>query len=232
MRGTEKKYSGQQKTAKRSRTRGIGISGALFTHTKGKLLSLFFNNIDRRYYLRDISNEVGISIGSVNPVLKELVHAGILEMQVEGKKKFYTANRFSPIFEELKGLVIKTVGVVEPVRHALEPLCDKINVAFIFGSVATGEDTGRSDIDLMVIGQLRPRDLSRVLYPIEKKIGREINPHVFSPDRFSKAFNENNHFLRSVVQTKLLFLIGDKDDLGRLAGKSLAREERNQQTGN
>ncbi len=193
-----------------------GISGVLFTHTKGKLLALFYNNIDRRYYLRDISQEVGISIGSVNGALKELVYAGIIDMTIEGKKKFYSANRYCPVYEELKNLVLKTVGIVEPIKEALEPLRDKISAAFIFGSVATGEDTGRSDIDLFVVGRLSLKELSVAIYPLDDRLKRPINPHLYSPERYSEAFKANDHFIKSILKTKLIYLIGTENDLGRL----------------
>lgn len=232
----QKRSKGQQRSVKgpkqKRSKRSLGLSSVLFSHTKGKMLALLFNNEDRRYYLRDMANEVGISIGSVNPALQEMVHAGIIDVNLEGRKKFYSINRFCPIYEELKNLVLKTVGVVEPIRDALEPLRDRIDVAFIFGSVATGEDTGRSDIDIMVIGQLSLRQISAATYPLEKKIGREVNPHVYSPERFTTAYNENNHFIRSIVKTKLLFLTGSQNDLRRLAGESLVGETADVSKGN
>lgn len=145
-----------------------------------------------------------------------MVHAGIINVNFEGRKKFYSINRFCPIYEELKNLVLKTVGLVEPIRDSLEPLRDKIDVAFIFGSVATGEDTGRSDVDLFVIGRLSLRELSVAIYPLDEQLKRPINPHLYSWKRYIEAFKANDHFIRSILGTKLIYLIGTADDLRRM----------------
>lgn len=192
--------------------RKTGISSVLFSKAMGKLLTLFFNNPDKTYYQKAIEQAVGLPHGSFRIKLQQLVHAGILTSSLLGKKKFYAVNRDCPVFEELKSLVQKTVGMVEPIREALEPLRDRIKVAFIFGSVATGEDTGRSDVDLMVVGGLSLRDLSVALYPLDETLKRPINPHLYTPERLTEAFRANDHFIRSISKTKLVYLIGSEND--------------------
>jgi len=139
----------------------------------------------------------------------------------------FQADPNSPIFPELKNLVAKTSGVGDALRSALSPLERDIKVAFIYGSIARGEQKQRSDVDLLIVGSVPFSEVAANLEHGQKVIGREVNPTVYSTAEFRARMRETNHFLTSVLNGPKIFLLGDEDALGRLAQKRLAHRPRN-----
>src|SRR5207244_5903685 len=131
-----------------------------------------------------------------------------------GNQKHYRANRHSPIFEELQGLVLKTVALKEPLKKALEPYADKIRTAFIFGSVAKGTDTAQSDIDLMVIGDdLSYSDLYTALQHAENRLLRKINPTFLSTKEWRRRSSQEGSFIKKLGASEKVLLFGSESDL-------------------
>jgi predicted nucleotidyltransferase len=130
---------------------------------------------------------------------------------------YFQANPESPIYAELRGLVVKTAGVADALRTALAPLAERIQVAFIYGSVARGKERRASDVDVMVIGEVSFAETSEALGEAQKSIGREVNPSVYAPADFRAKLVAKHHFLRSVLKGDKIFLIGDDRELARLA---------------
>jgi predicted nucleotidyltransferase len=195
---------------------------SLFPKTKRTLLALMFLHPDQRYYLRQIGRLTGIGQGALQRELKNLVDIGILRGEKSEHQTFYAVNTDNPIFEELRGIVYKTFGVAEILQKVLKPLQKKIDVAVIYGSIAREEETVHSDIDLMLIGSVTFAESSIAIGKAEKSLGRTINPTVYPTEEFRRRFNENNHFLNSVIKTPLIFLIGNEDDIGKLVGQQVA----------
>jgi predicted nucleotidyltransferase len=198
------------------------FGSALFSRTRGSLLALLFGHPDKRFYTRQIIEALGDASGAARRELKGLTGAGILLREREGRQVYYRANPACPIFPELVGLVRKTVGLVDVMRTALEPLGERVAVAFVYGSMAKGSGNTASDVDLMVIGAAGFGEVVDALAPAQDALGREVNPSVYGEAEVGRRLSDGEHFLTSVMREQKLFVIGGPDDLGRVAGAGLA----------
>jgi len=191
-----------------------GLGNALFSKTQRQVLGLMFGNPDRSFYANEVVRHAGIGIGTVQRELEKLSRAGILTVRKIGNQKHYQANRESPIFEELYGLVLKTFGLSEVLLRAIDPLSERIDTAFIYGSVAKGTDHATSDIDIMIISDhpVYPEIMS-VMHQVEAKLGRSINPTLYNPTEFFKRVETDSAFVKRIMDQPKLFLIGTEDDL-------------------
>lgn len=191
------------------------IGDALFTKTQQQVLRLLFGQPGRSFYANEIVRYAGLGIGTVQRELARLSEVGLLVVTRRGNQKHYQANAASPIFEELRGIVVKTFGVAEVLKDALLPFADKIQVAFIYGSVAKGADTARSDIDLMLIAKgLSYTALMARLGEIEAQLGRAVNPTLYSLAELNRKRKEDNAFVVRVLQQPKIILMGSMDDIG------------------
>ena len=184
------------------------LGALLLGKTRLSILSLLLPQPERRLYLREIVRLLGAGQGAVQRELAKLTGAGILTKEREGNLTYYQANRMSPVFDELRGLVEKTAGIAGSVRTALLPLAETIERAFLFGSVARGEERAESDIDLMVIGDVSFVDVITAISTLQESLGREINPTVFMPAEFAKRIEQGDHFMTRVMREKRVDLIG------------------------
>lgn len=188
----------------------------LFPNTRRRILALFFLNPDTRYYLREASRLVGGTPSSVQRELRALTGAGILESELIGIQKFFRANRNHPIFSELQSMVVKTFGLVDVLKQALQPLATRIVASFVFGSIASGEESAKSDIDVCVIGTVGLKELSATLESCEQSLRRPVNSTLFSTQEFRRRLKEGDHFARSLRDSEKLFVVGSLDDFARL----------------
>ena len=194
----------------------INISEALFTKTQQAVLGLLFLNTDQSYHLRGIVRKSGVGQGTIQRELKKLTEAGIIQREQVGQQSMYRANRDCPIFPELHTLVIKTFGVTDRLSTALMPLEDRIQIAVIYGSFARGDETGKSDIDLLIVGGLDLREVVKTLSDLQQTIGREINPTIYKPDEYRGKLRTGHHFLTSLQEEPKIFIIGNEDELRKL----------------
>jgi predicted nucleotidyltransferase len=192
------------------------ISEALFTKTQQAVLGLLFSNPDESYHLRSIILKSGIGQGTIQRELERLTTANMIQRVKRGNQVYYSANRNCPIFNELHNLVLKTIGLADLFRQTLGKLSDKVQVAFIYGSFARGEEKQDSDVDLMVIGKVKMLEVVKALSSVREQTGREINPTVFSPDEYKQKLKEGNHFLSSLLEEPKIFLIEDEDEFRKL----------------
>lgn len=183
---------------------------------------MIYGRPDESFYVRQIARMTDISPGAVQRELEQLVEAGLITRSELGNQVFYRANSSSPVFAELRSLVAKTVGVVAALQAGLEPLADRVRVAFIYGSVARREETATSDIDLMIIGNIDFDAVMAIISPLQTTLGREINPTNYGIREFKAKLAAGNHFLTSVLRGEKLFLIGTEDDLRKLGTKRVA----------
>lgn len=157
---------------------------------------------------------VDSGIGVVQCELEKLAASGLVTVQKIGNQKHYQASRDAPIFEELRGIMVKTVGLADILRLALLPLSDRIQVAFVYGSIAKGGDTARSDIDVLIIGKdLAYADVYGVLSEHEAQLGRPVNPSIYSVDELQRKLADDNTFVSRVLEQPKIFLMGAIDDL-------------------
>jgi predicted nucleotidyltransferase len=193
------------------------IGTTLFGKTRRAILTLLFSHVDESFYLRQLTRSAGVGMGAVQRELKTLVDAGIISRNVQGNQVYYQANSQSPVFKELKSLVMKTAGVGDVVRTALAPLADRIGAAFIYGSIARGAERKSSDIDVLIVGNVTFAEVTAALNSAQETIGREINPTVYPLTEFMSKVRMGHHFLDTVLGGEKLFLIGDEDELERMA---------------
>src|SRR5947209_13274405 len=191
---------------------GMSIAGALFTATQQRVLALLFGHADRAFIQQEVIDRAGSGSGAVRRELDRLVESGLVTVTRVGAQKQYQANRAAPIFDELRSIVEKTVAVADPLRTALRPLGKRIDVALIYGSVAKGEDHAASDVDLLVVGDNMTLEmLFKRLLPVEKKLGRKINPTLYTRGEFDSRRRNDHPFLRKVLHGKHIVLIGRID---------------------
>jgi predicted nucleotidyltransferase len=192
----------------------FSLSSALFSNVQQRVLALIFGNPDRSFYTREIMKNIDSGTGAVERELTKLERSGLVSIERIGNQKHYRANRASPIFEELHSLVLKTVGLTEPLRKALQPYAEQIQVAFVFGSVAKGKDTAQSDIDLMVIGdKLTYSDLYTAMQDAEQILKRPVKPNFLSTGDWRRKISRKNSFIVSIKAQPKIFIIGSENDL-------------------
>ena len=192
-----------------------GLADALFTTTQKRVLGLIFGLPDRSFFANEIIAQTGSGSGAVQRELARLEACGLVTVRWIGNQKHYQANKDSPIFYGLWDIVQKTVGVAGPLHEALRPLASHIRAAFVFGSVAKKQDTSASDIDLMVVSDsLAYADIFTVLEPVHARLGRSVNPTVFSLQDVTKKLKDGNAFMKRVLEQPKIWLIGGENDLG------------------
>ncbi|GAG05009.1 unnamed protein product [marine sediment metagenome] len=194
-----------------------GLAAALFSRNRRAILGLLFGHADEAFYLRQLVRTLGGGVGAIQRELKQLAAAGIIRREVRGKQVYFQADPDCPIFHELKSLMAKTVGVADVLRAALEPLAEQIRIALLYGSVARGEQTRTSDVDLLVVSDVSFADIVAALGPAQQELQREVNPTVYPADEFRSKLAAGHHFLKRVLGQPNVFLIGDKNELAGLA---------------
>src|SRR5712692_247580 len=199
----------------------ISLSNALFSKVQQRVLALIFGHPERSFYTSEIVRSVQSGTGAVERELSRLQRSGLVSVERIGNQKHYRANHDSPIFAELQSLVVKTVGLAEPIRKSLEPYADKIKTAFIYGSVAKGTDTARSDIDLMVIGdELSYSELYTAAQSAEDELLRKINPLFLSFKDWQRKASDRGSVVSQISSSPKIFIIGSEKDLNSWASKS------------
>jgi predicted nucleotidyltransferase len=201
--------------AKEVRTsRQIKLADALFSPVQQRVLGLLFGQPDRRFQSAELIRLATGGTGAVHRQLERLQAVGLVDVTRTGNQKHYQARRNSPIFPELHRLAVKTVGIAEPLRHALEPYSDRIRVAFVYGSIAKGADTARSDIDLMVVSdQVRYPDIFEALQRAETQLSRPVSPTIMTTAQWRARRSRRGSFIAKVAEQPRIFVIGSDDDL-------------------
>jgi len=178
-----------------------------------RLLGALFGQPGRAWYAAELAKHLGVLRSGVQRDLKALTGAGLLKSHRKGHMVFFQANADAPVFPELRGLILKTVGLVESLRETLSPMADEIQVAFVYGSIAAAREQPDSDVDLMVIGTVQRMRLSRPLQQAGLQLGREVNLILYNPAEFNAK--RKHHFLSAVLDKPKLFVIGTERDLDR-----------------
>ncbi len=216
----------------RTKVSSDNLSLTLFGKTRRAVLSLLYGHADEKFYLRQISRVVGIGPGPLQREVKQLTDAGIINRSARGNQVYYQANPQCPVFNEIKSLVMKTVGVSDVLKATLAPLADRIMAAFIYGSIARGKERKGSDVDVLIVGQVSFAEVTSAMSGLQVTLGREINPTVYPPAEFRSKVHSGNHFLETVLRDEKLFLIGDENELERLVKKRVAGRAQKQSSRN
>jgi len=187
------------------------LSEILSSRTRAEIFKLLFGTIEEELHVREIQRRSGLNDSTIRQELRKLVRLDLVIRRKDSNRVYYRAKKTNPLYPELRNLVFKTVGLTDILRDALQD--DRIQVVFVFGSMAGFGGTAESDVDLFVIGDVGLRNISALLAGVAEKIGREVNPHVMSQDEFQKRLESNEHFISSVMKSSKLFIIGNENDI-------------------
>ena len=191
-----------------------GLADVLFSKVRQRVLGVLFGNAGRSFYANELIALARSGTGAVQRELQRLETSGLVTVARVGNQKHYQANPHSPVFEELRALVLKTVGLADVLRAALAPVSKDIRAAFVYGSIAKGQDTAASDIDLMVVSDhLTHADLFTVLEQATAQLGRKVSPTIYSSKELAKRAKQENAFVTRVLAQPKLWLIGDERNL-------------------
>ena len=195
-------------------TGASGLRKILFTKTQRRILSLLFGNFSRRYYGNEIIKLAGVGTGSARNFLDGLVSSGLVARTKEGRQTYYQACNRAPIFDELCGIVLKTFGVADFLKKVMEPLNKQVKFAFIFGSVAKGNNNTNSDIDICIVSEsLDYSEWMKLFIPTSEKLGREITLTLYGVEEFEAKVANKNHFIEQILSQPKIMLIGTENDI-------------------
>ncbi|MEW6263160.1 MAG: MarR family transcriptional regulator [Thermodesulfobacteriota bacterium] len=196
------------------------LAEILSSRVRAEIFRLLFALDEKELHLREIERRAGLSLGAIQQELKKLVKLDLVTPRRDGNRLYYRANTEHPLYLDIRKMVLKTAGLVEILKRALDR--EGVEVAFVFGSLASHKEKAASDVDLMVIGAVGLRALSSWLSGVAEQIGREVNPHTMTVDEFRRRQEKGDHFLSNVLDSQKLFIIGHEDDLAAMGRKRLA----------
>lgn len=188
------------------------LSNLFSSKTRAGLLDLFYTHPEDRFYMREIARRLRRDVSGIKRELANLEHIGLLTSEKRGNLKYYSANRNSPIYDEIKGIILKTTGAAASIKEHLTPL-SSIKTAFVYGASAKAIDRKINDIDLLLIGSVNITELNDAVSALEERLKRNINYLVFDEDEYKKRKEENDPFLTDALKEKKIMLIGREDEL-------------------
>lgn len=188
------------------------LSEILSSKVRAEIFRILFGLGEEEVYMRELERRSGFTIGTIQTELKKLLNLDLVIKRKDGNRSYFSANRTHPLYHDIRSMVLKTTGLVDILKSALQDQAD-IQIAFVFGSIARNEAKADSDVDLFIIGDTGLRNVSVLLSGASEIIGREINPHVVSKEEFTQRKHANEHFINRVFEESKLFIIGNEDDL-------------------
>ena len=192
----------------------VSLPDALFSKVRQRVLAVLFGTPDRSFYANEVIALARSGTGAVQRELAGLAAAGLLTIHKQGNQKHYQANAAAPVFNELRGLVLKTMGLADVLLAALMPLAGQIDAAFVYGSVAKQQDTAQSDIDVLIVSpSLGYADVFGALEAASTTLGRTVNPTLYTPAELNKRLARNNAFVARVLDQPKIWLIGTEEGL-------------------
>jgi uncharacterized protein len=192
-----------------STARPPDIAAALFGKTRRNLLALFYRAPDTAFYLREVAREAGAGLGAVQRELRNLAAVGLLVRTVRGRQVYYQANRALPVFVEIQGLMLKTVGLADVLRAALAPFGARIERAFVYGSMAADMATVGSDVDLLIVGVVDELALHRAIRDAEGRLGRTVNYNLLTTMEFARRKRARGGFLARILAGSTIPVVED-----------------------
>jgi predicted nucleotidyltransferase len=181
------------------------------------ILSLFLMQPEESFYQRSLTEKTGHSLAQVQYALERIEQSGLVTKKRSGNRLYYKAERNHPAFEDLKRVFLKTVALGDVIREALEPLVKQIRFAFVYGSIASGQERPDSDLDLLLIGSVTLKELANVVAQLSETLKREVNPVNYTLKTFSERLKEDNRFTLELMDTPKIWIIGNEDEFAGLA---------------
>ncbi|HLY59861.1 MAG TPA: ArsR family transcriptional regulator [Terriglobia bacterium] len=191
----------------------------LLPRTRQAILAATYLHPARWWFMRELARQLGVPASSLQRELISLVKGGILRRKREGRQVYFQAATDSPIFADLRGIILKTAGLADVIRAALKPFSHSIRWAFIYGSVARAEEHSASDVDLMIVGPVRLGEISPALRKVERKMSRAVNPAIYSPQEWANKIKSRRHFVTTVLGSKKIFVMGDAREFNHAFGR-------------
>ncbi len=191
------------------------LSEILSSRSRAVVFKLLFGGLEKELHVREIQRRSKLNDSTLRQELKKLVRLDLVKGRKDSNRIYYRANKDNPLYPEIRNLVIKTSGIVQVLREAIKD--QWVSVAFVFGSIAVGNENAGSDVDFFVIGKIGLRDLSELLSGCSEKIGREINPYVMTGDEYRKRVRSGEHFISNILNSRKLFVFGTEHDLETMA---------------
>lgn len=192
------------------------LSEILSSNIRAEVFRLLFGVTDNELHMREIERRSGYAIGTIQSELRKLLRLDLVIKRKDGNRTYYRANKDHPLYLDIQRLVLKTVGLVDILHHKMKS-SREILIVFVFGSIARQRELAESDLDLFVIGDLGLRKLVGLLSGISDKIGREINPHVFTVKEFKKRLAQKDHFISRILDEPKIFILGNENELETMA---------------
>ena len=197
-----------------SPTESPSLADALFPKVRQRILAVLFGAPDRSFYANEVIALAASGTGAVQRELASLSESGLLTVSKQGNQKHYQANANTPVFTELRALVLKTMGLADVLRNALSPLAAQIDFAFVYGSVARQQDTAQSDVDVMIVSaSLAYGEVFGALEDAAMSLGRKVNPTLYTPLDWDKRVAQDSAFVTRVVQQPKIWLIGSEEQI-------------------
>jgi len=197
--------------------RDIRTLDALLPKTRQGILAATLVQPEKAWYVSELARRMRVPASSLQRELRGLSDAGILRTHRQGRMVYYQANMNSPVFRDLRGLLLKTAGLVDVLAHALKPVVARLRIAFVYGSIASNTEQSDSDIDLMLVGQVSLAELALPLRRARELLGREINPAVYTAAEFKRKYATKDPFLTQVLDRPKIFVLGNDNELGKVA---------------
>ncbi len=188
----------------------------LFTKNRAKLLSLFFTNPDKSFYMQEIGRILNKNPGVFQRTLNNMTSEGILVSEYRANSRYFTVNKNNPIYKELKSIIFKTIGISGSIKQALEEL-KNLKLAFIYGSYAKNQENYLSDIDIIIIGNPDEEILINKLDSLEKKLQREINYKIYSYNNLEKEITEKEPFIINILEDRKIMLVGSENEIPKIS---------------
>lgn len=196
----------------------MDILNILKSKLRKNILQLYFSHTEKEYYLRQLEKILDKPVGYIRREMLKLENMGLFKSKLKGQQKYYSLNKKYPLYQEVKSIVFKTVGIQGELTQILKKI-KNIELAFIFGSYAQKKEDSSSDVDLMIIGQPDENELIKPIRDLELQIDREINYHIYSKEDFNKKVQHKDSFIKNVIQKPKIFLIGNKNELSKIYSK-------------
>ena len=187
----------------------------MFSPYRRQVLAELFLRPGEQFHVRELERITGVSAGSLHRELKAMAASGLLVREKVGNQVFYKANADCSIYEELAGIFRKTMGLVLLLQNALVDLYDRIDVAFVFGSMGSGQQSAGSDLDICVLGDVTLLEIVKALSPVQDALRREINPVVMTTKKFSSLSAKEDRFATRVLSEPILFVKANEHELAK-----------------
>lgn len=188
----------------------------MFSPYRRQVLAVLLLRPDERFHVRELERITGVSAGSLHRELKAMAESGLLLRERIGNQVFYRANTDCSIYDELATIFRKTMGLTSLLQEALSGLGGEVQVAFVFGSMASGRQTAGSDLDVCVLGDASLLDVVKALSPVQETLRREVNPVVMTLKKFSDLYRKKDRFVSRVLSEPMLFIKANRDELEKL----------------